>query len=405
MHFRCIAAGKAAVAMARGAASVLEERLRGGLIVAPTVERVAALESIAGGHPIPDSGSERGGRRALEIAASQAADEELLVLLSGGASALMAVPADGLPLADKQATTAQLLRAGADIHALNTVRKHVSAIKGGRLAQRGRGRVRTLVISDVVGDDLSVIASGPTVPDASTFADARGLLDRFGGAASYPRTVVAHLDRGARGEIGETPKPGDPRFADAVTRIIGSRRDAMRGAAAEASALGYHVVRLEDPVVGEARVAARSHLRAVLALASTAPRPTCVVSTGETTVTVRGSGKGGRNQEFALALASEVSQIHPGYAPDVFRMHSRYAPDVCPMLIGSVGTDGVDGPTDAAGALVDPTTSTRARARGLDPDAYLSDNNAYAFFDAIGDLIHTGPTGTNVGDLQIILLT
>ena len=403
--------------MAKGAASVLKDRLRGGLIVAPAPEAFGSFEVVAGGHPIPTAGSERGGRRALEIAASLASDEELLVLLSGGASALMAVPAEGLTLDDKQKTTAQLLRAGADIHALNTVRKHVSAIKGGRLAEYAGGRVRTLVISDVVGDDLSVIASGPTVPDASTFADARALIDRFGGPASFPASVVAHLDRGVRGDIAETPKPASPSAAVDV-RIVGSRRHAMLGAGGRAGSLGYHVHVVEEAVVGEAREAARSHWRGVGRVAARLPRPACIVSSGETTVTVRGEGRGGRNQEFALALAlvsdtrSSVSDTRPPVS-DTKSPVSDTRPSVSDtrssvsdtFIAASVGTDGIDGPTDAAGAIIAPTTLTRARAAGLDAAAYLQDNNAYAFFDALGDLIHTGPTGTNVGDLQVILLT
>ena len=372
--------------MAKAAASVLRDRLRSGLIVAPSADAFGTFESIAGGHPVPDQGSERAGRRALEIAGGLAPDETLLVLLSGGASALMAVPAEGVSLEDKRRTTTQLLRAGADIHALNTVRKHLSAIKGGWLASRAAGRVRTYVISDVVGDDVSVIASGPTVPDASTFADARQLLDRFGGAPAYPAPVVERLDRGSRGEIPETPKPVYPHLVRSDVHVIGSRGGAMFGAAAKAVALGYHVVRLEAPIVGEARDAAAAYLDGIAATARDHPRPLCVVSSGETTVTVTGHGKGGRNQEFALAAATAL--------PD---LGDRTA-------LASLGTDGVDGPTDAAGAIVDSTTLPRARAATLASDRFLRDNNAYAFFEALGDLIHTGPTGTNVGDLQVILL-
>jgi glycerate 2-kinase len=370
--------------MAKAAASVLKHRLRSGLVVAPTAERFGAFEAIAGGHPIPDDGSERAGRRALAIAESLQADEALLVLLSGGASALMAVPADGVSLDDKRQTTAQLLRAGADIHALNTVRKHLSAIKGGWLAKRAAGHVRTYVISDVVGDDVSVIASGPTVPDESTFADARRLLDRYGGAASYPSAVVARLDAGARGDVPETPKPAYPSLVRSTTRVIGNRRHAMLGAGGRAGARDYHVACIEEAVVGEARTAAIAHVRAVLARAESVPRPACFISTGETTVRVTGNGTGGRNQEFALAAAME--------------------PIPSPFILASVGTDGIDGPTDAAGAIVDSTSLARARAAGLDPNRFLSDNNSYAFFDALGDLIRTGPTGTNVGDLQLLLL-
>ena len=373
--------------MAAAAAQRLGSRIRAGLVGASTPAPVPrGLELLVGGHPIPTAESERAGRLALELAGGLEADERLLVLLSGGASALMAVPADGITLEDKRATTDRLLRAGADIHALNTVRKHLSAIKGGWLAARAGGACDALAISDVVGDDPSFIASGPTVADASRFDAALAVLERFGGEGAFPAAVVARLRQGRDGAAHETPKEGDPRLANARTTVIGSRRNAMAGAIAKAGALGYHAVRLDDPVIGEARTAATSHLRAVLARAVGLARPTCIVSTGETTVTVTGRGKGGRNQEFALAAADLLSQVGG------------------PAVVGSVGTDGIDGPTDAAGALADSTTTARAAAAALLPARYLSDNNAYAFFDALGDLIHTGPTGTNVGDLQVILL-
>jgi glycerate 2-kinase len=362
--------------------------LLGGVVVGPTEESqpVARLEYVVGGHPVPTQGSEQGGRRALAYAAALTADDSLLVLLSGGASSLMAVPADGLTLEDKGRTTATLLRAGADIHALNTVRKHLSAVKGGQLAAATRAACTVLVISDVVGDDLSVIASGPTVADGSRFADALDVLRRFGGTDQFPPPVVARLVDGAHGRIRETPKPGDSRLARVDATIIGSRRDAMDGAVAQAAARGYRVVRIDDPVVGEARVAAKAHMRAVLALARDIQRPLCVVSSGETTVHVTGSGKGGRNQEFVLAGAELLDQLE------------------VPGSLASVGTDGVDGPTDAAGAYADSSTINRALAEGRPPDRYLSNNDTYAFFEALGDLIHTGPTGTNVGDLQLFLL-
>ena len=372
--------------MATGASAVLADRLRSGVIISPADERIARFESIRGGHPIPDAGSERAGRRALALAESLRDGETLLVLLSGGASALMAVPADGITLADKQRTTAQLLRAGADIYALNTIRKHLSAIKGGWLAGRAAGRVRTYVISDVVGDDLSVIASGPTVFDASTFEDARRLIDRFGGAGAFPAPVVERLDRGVRGEIRDTPKAVAGSGVRPAIDVIGSRRNATAGAAARAAALGYEVVRIDDAIVGEAREAAAAHVRAVLARAADVRRPSCVVSSGETTVRVTGSGRGGRNQEFALAGAQPLA--HAGGD----------------AILASVGTDGVDGPTDAAGAIADATTLERAARANLHAAHFLDDNNSYAFFDALGDLIRTGPTGTNVGDLQVILL-
>jgi hydroxypyruvate reductase len=373
--------------MAAAAARRFASRVRSGLVVASTPATVpAGFELIVGGHPIPTAESERGGRCALAVAGSLAADERLLLLLSGGASALMAVPAEGITLDDKRATTERLLRAGADIHALNTVRKHLSAIKGGWLAARAAGMCDTLVISDVVGDDPSFIASGPTVADSSRFLDALDVIRRFGGEAAYPSAVTRHLQRGIAGEVPETPKAEDARLVRAVTSVIGSRRDAMAGALVKAGGLGYDLLRLEDPVVGEARTTAVAHLRAVLARAAGLRRPACIVSSGETTVHVTGQGKGGRNQEFALAAAVVLS------ATGVIAA-------VC-----SVGTDGIDGPTDAAGALVDSTTLDRAAAAGLVPARCLQNNDAYSFFDGLGDLIHTGPTGTNVGDLQVILL-
>jgi len=386
---RVLAAGKAAPAMAAAAARRLGPNVRAGLVIASERATVpAGFELVVGGHPLPTAASETAGRKAVALAESTADDDTLLVLISGGASALMALPADGVTLDDKRATTQQLLRAGADIYALNTVRKHLSAIKGGWLAAGARGACHALAISDVVGDDLSVIASGPTVADASRFEDALAVIQQFGGDGAYPAAVVSRLHAGAAGAAAETPKPCDPRLASTRTSVIGSRRDAMEGAATEAESLGYHVLRLDDAVVGEARTAAVSHLGAVLARAAGVGRPACIVSSGETTVRVTGGGKGGRNQEFALAVAMALEGAGLRTA----------------IVLASVGTDGIDGPTDAAGAIADSTTIERAHRAGLTPGHALSDNNAYAFFEALGDLIHTGPTGTNVGDLQVILL-
>jgi hydroxypyruvate reductase len=293
----------------------------------------------------------------------------------------MAMPADGLTLEHKQDTVRVLLNAGADIHALNTVRKHLSAIKGGRLAAATRGQVMTLAVSDVVGDDLSIIASGPTVPDPSTFADALAVLRAHEATHRVPPAVVRHLERGAAGEIAETPKPGDARFTRTFARVIGGRQSAVDGARAAAQALGYRVHLIDEPIVGEARLAGP----ALIGRVGRADHPRCVIAAGETTVHVTGSGKGGRNQEVALAML-----------PHLDALGDR-------VVAASVGTDGIDGPTDAAGAIVDTTSAARAAAAGLDRASYLTDNNAYAYFDRLDDLIRTGPTGTNVGDLQIIL--
>jgi glycerate 2-kinase len=382
-----VAAGKAAAAMAHAAETAIGGLIADGLVVAPDVSSGAAslLRWHAGAHPIPNAHSERAGRRAIEIAAGVGAGEQLLVLLSGGASALMAVPADGVTLDDKAQTTSRLLREGADIQALNTVRKYLSAVKGGALAAAARGMTLTLAISDVVGDDLSVIASGPTVPDVTTFQDALDVIGRFGGAAAFPPSVTARLRRGAAGEIPETPKPGDPRLARATAHGIGSRHDAMGGAAAAAGTLGYEVIVVTEPVTGEAASAARDHAAAQIERVRGRDGKVCVISSGETVVHVKGNGRGGRNQEFALGLAAVLADQERGAAA------------------ASLGTDGVDGPTDAAGAIAETTTLTRAAAAGADYRAFLRQNDSNTFFALLGDLIHTGPTGTNVGDLQIML--
>jgi hydroxypyruvate reductase len=337
----------------------------------------------AASHPVPDERSETAGRAALALAARVAPHERLVVLLSGGASALMAVPAPGLTLAHKQDVTARLLARGADITALNTVRKHLSAIKGGRLAAECGGELMAWALSDVVGDDLSVIASGPTVPDATTLLDARQVLQRFGPIVDYPGPVRAHLERAE--PSAETPKAGDPVFDRAETTVIGSARLSLDGAAGAARERGYRVMIRQTPVVGEARDAAREHAEWLIGLPElpNPAQPICILSSGETTVTVKGRGRGGRNQEFALALAPWLSRG--------------------PLVAASVGTDGVDGPTDAAGAYVDGTTIPRANDLGLDWRVALDANDAWTFFASLGDLIRTGPTGTNVGDVQVVL--
>ena len=387
-----IAAGKAASAMLTAFAAETDVKVRTMLGVGPLgTATEAALPRGAvwcdAGHPLPDSGSVDGARRALEIATNAGEDDVVVVLLSGGGSALMAMPAPGISLEAKQQTAKTLMAQSADIYELNTVRKHLSGIKGGRLAAASRGRVVTLAVSDVVGDDLSVIASGPTVPDESTFADALRVLSARGGLTVYPAEVVSHIQRGVAGDIPESPKRSDARLTRASAHVIGPQRGAIEGARQAADALGYHVHIVQEPVTGEARVTARSHLAMIAESLASLPRPLCVISSGETTVTVVGHGKGGRNQEFALAMAPLLQTVGSS------------------VVATSIGTDGIDGPTDAAGAVVDPTTLRRAEAQGLAPSqTFLDNNNAYEFFDRLGDLIHTGPTNTNVGDLQIILI-
>jgi hydroxypyruvate reductase len=375
--------------MANAASAAFGSRIRSGIVISPTsVPAPPAFRLILAEHPEPGSGSLAAGHQALDMARMVPASDRLLVLLSGGASALMAVPATGITLEDKRRTTTLLLHSGADIRAINTVRKHISAIKGGRLAVATPGECRTLVVSDVVGDDLSFIGSGPTVADESTFADARHVLERFGGVTEYPESVVAYLEAGIRGERPETPKPGDPRLDRSSAAVIGSRLNAMHGAAAEARSRRYNVVVIEKPVVGESRVTGPALVAEMLTRARSLPPPVCMIAGGETTVTVTGSGHGGRNQELALASAQALADANAA------------------AIFASAGTDGVDGPTDAAGAIVDSSTVSRAAALGLPRiESYLRNNDAYAFFDRLGDLIRTGPTGTNVDDLQVLLFS
>ena len=363
-----IAAGKASVRMARGLAAVVN--LADGIVVAPD-HGEAPLPLIIGGHPIPNEGSAAGARRALELAAAAGPDDVVVCLISGGASALLGAPARGLNLEDLIEANRALLESGADIAEMNTVRKHLSAIKGGWLAAAaGRSRLITLVLSDVVGDPVDVIASGPTVPDPTTFEDALAIVGRHGIFDRLSGRVLGHLERGRRGLVEETPK--QPHLRHEVV-IVGS------GAiAAEAAANFLHSQQVPSRIVstrhmGEAREAA------VAALSIESYGDEVLVFAGETTVTVRGSGRGGRNQEAALAAALEV--------------------DGQPVTFLAGGTDGIDGPTDAAGGIVDGGTIRRGLAANFDPYAALADNDTYPFLAAAGDLIVTGPTGTNVADL------
>ncbi len=279
------------------------------------------------------------------------------------------------------------MAAGAAITELNAVRKHLSAVKGGRLAATCRGQVVTLAISDVVGDDLSVIGSGPGVADASTWSDVRAALHAFGGATGHDAVVLELAEAGCAGAIPETPKAGDPAMAGARAHVIGGRREAMAGAAEAARGLGYEVVVDAAPIVGEARDAAEHWWQAVAAPAVAGGRRLALITSGETTVRVIGRGRGGRNQEFALAAAAPLATL------------------TRPAVLVSIGTDGIDGPTDAAGAIVDPTSLARARRAALDPEAALATNDSYPFFAALGDLLRPGPTDTNVGDLQVLLVS
>ena len=373
--------------MAGAMSELLGDRVRGCAVAAPRAGRTLPRRDwvvFEAGHPLPNEASVAAACHALEMA-RRMSDGWLVVLLSGGASAMLAAPAPPLTLDEKMRATDVLLRAGLPIDRLNCVRKHLSGVKGGRLAAAA-ARSLTLAISDVhapVPDDPSVIGSGPTVPDETTFVDA---LDVVAGIDGFPEGALQHLKRGAAGALPETVKPSDARLAEAHYAVIGGRHTAMTAAAASASALGYMVEVLADPIVGEAREAALDFVHRAHAIARNAERPLCVVASGETTVRVVGSGVGGRNQEFALAATPFVAGIGRG------------------AVLAAAGTDGVDGPTDAAGAMVDSSTLERAQRAGLDWQTPLRNNDAYRFFEPLGDLIRWGPTGTNVGDLQVMLI-
>lgn len=382
-----IAVGKAAAAMAAAFFKVPHLAIHSALAVGTHAhaDLPAAVEWLESSHPFPDARSQRAGERAIAIAQRAHSGEVLVILLSGGASALMAAPIDGLTLADKIATTKLMMEAGADIHALNTVRRHLSKVKGGRLAAACLGTTITLAISDVVGDDLNAIGSGPGAPDATTWADAAAALERFGGDLhlSEVRHVIA---RGVAGDIPDTPKPGSSALKRAQAAVIGSRADAMEGAKQAALARGYHTVVIANAVVGEAREVAPRWLARAMELTRDLRRPACVISGGETTVRVTGKGRGGRNLEFALAVAESMASPTP-------------------MALASIGTDGIDGSSGVAGAIVDSSTMVRASALGLDrPGSYLAANDSLAFFAALDDVVRLGRTDTNVGDLQVLLI-
>jgi hydroxypyruvate reductase len=389
-RLRVVAVGKAACRMARAAAAALPPGVCGGPGLAVTSreseEAVAGFRVLVSGHPIPDAAGVRAAREVEAAVSGAAPGDGLLVLLSGGGSALLPAPAEGLTLEEKIAVTRLLLASGADIREINTVRKHLSRLKGGGLARRAQpAAVEALILSDVIGDDLSTIASGPTAPDPTTFADAVAILERRGVWERAPEAVRRRLERGARGEIEETPEAGDPAFARVVNRIIGSNSLSVEAALRSAVELGYGAAVATRALTGEARVAAALLARAPLPAPGSAGA--AVLAGGETTVTMRGTGRGGRNQELALAFALEAERL------------GRDGP----WAFLSAGTDGIDGPTDAAGAIVDAGTLARGRERGLDPAAALAANDSYAFLDAAGHLLRTGATGTNVADLQVLL--
>jgi len=386
-----VGAGKAGAPMARALEDLLGDRISDGVIVVKEghslpLQYVRIHEA---GHPVPDERGIRGAEDILSLVSTAGERDLVLCVISGGGSALLVAPAEGVSLEDKQEVTRLLLACGADIHEINTVRKHLSRAKGGWLARFAHpATVVTLILSDVIGDDLNVIGSGPTVPDPSTFADAEGVFKKYDIWQRVPSSVKERIQQGLKGDLQDTPKPGDIAFQRCCSELVGTNIQALIAASKEAERQGYRPLILSSTVEGEAREV----VKVLTAIAKEArssqnplPPPACILCGGETTVTLQGDGKGGRNQEFVLAAALIIDGMEN-------------------VVVLSAGTDGTDGPTDAAGAIADGTTVTRARAKGLDPLKYLRRNDAYHFLQTLGDLVITGPTRTNVMDVYMVLV-
>ena len=387
-----IAAGKAAGPMAAGFMAVLGDKVDEGIVTCRPGENPAAdrLTAVPAAHPLPDAESVRAGREAARLAGKAGENDAVFLLVSGGASATLCLPAPGVRLEDKRFVTERLLKAGADIRELNAVRKHLSLVKGGLLARAAwPATVISLVISDVIGNDLEVIASGPAHRDSSTFRDAEGVLRKFGLWEAVPAPVRDRLSAGGRGEAEETLKEGDRALARISTFVIGDIGTALRAAQAKARELGFDALILTDSDSGEAGTAAKNYaafLEGLFCSRKAPGIPLCFLAGGEVTVTVKGKGLGGRNTEFVLAALVAMPRSARGW------------------LILSLGTDGRDGPTDAAGAWADPSLWSAARAERLDPRTFLADNDSYSFFKRTGRLIVTGPTATNVMDLRVFIM-
>ena len=383
-----IAVGKAAPAMTMALLQRPEVAVASALVIGThrAADLPESVEWCEAGHPYPDERSLEAGRHARARVSTLSSSEHLLLLVSGGASALMAAPIPGVSLEDKQAATRALMLQGADIHELNALRRHLSAVKGGRLAEVCRAPVTTCALSDVVGDDLHVIGSGPGMPDPTSWHDVAAVLMRRQVWPLMPPAVARAVEDGVAGRIPDTPKPGDPAVAHTRGAVVGRAADAVESAAAAARAAGYSTVILPERVTGEARQSARQWWATACAAARAQGGRVCVLSSGETTVTVTGTGRGGRNLEFVLALVEAISD-HPG------------------ALVASLGTDGVDGSSGVAGAWADSATRAHAAARGLQaPEHYLAQNDSLRFFEPLSQVIRTGPTDTNVGDVQLLLV-
>ncbi len=386
-----VGGGKAGATMAAAVEEVLGARVSGG-VVNVKYGHLAATSSVKireAGHPFPDQQGLEGTREMVDLLGAAGPNDLVIAVISGGGSALIDLPAGQIELEDMRRLTDALLRSGATINEINTIRKHLSQVKGGGLARiASPATMIVLLLSDVVGNPLDVIASGPTVPDPTTFGDAWAVLERHGLTGSVPAPIVERLQAGLRGDVPETPKEGDEIFARVQNVVVASNELAAEAAAAEARRLGFNALILSTFVEGEAREVAKvfaAVAREIAAHSRPVARPACVIAGGETTVTVRGDGKGGRNQEMALSAALKIAGL-----PDV--------------LIVASATDGSDGPTDATGALVDGSTVPRALSEGMSPGEYLARNDAYTFLERLGDLIKTGPTNTNVNDLTLVFV-
>jgi len=385
-----LGAGKACADMALSVEGILGDKITESVVSVPYGfgSKASYVRVLEASHPEPDQNSLNNATEILNLAEEADEGDLVICVISGGGSSLLLAPPDGIPLADIVVMNSELLRSGADIREVNTIRKHVSKIKGGRLALKiFPAALVTLIVSDVVGDELSSIASGPTVPDNTTYGDCLNIIEKYGLERHFPQSIMQHTLRGDRGLVDENPREGDAAFRNSYSLVIANNSTSLKAISGRAEGMGYEVVSLSSTVAGDTQDAAQTHARLareILTEKDPVGPPACIVSGGETTVRVTGGGKGGRNQQFVLSAALEI--------------------DGLPVSVLSLGTDGIDGSTDAAGAVCDGNTVIRARQSGLDPVSYLRRNDSYSFFERLGDLVVTGPTGTNVMDIHIVMV-
>jgi len=386
-----VGGGKASGSMAEALEQILGNRITSGVVNVPhgSKNKTSIIELHSASHPVPDDAGVQGTRRMLEIADKAENNDLVICLISGGGSSLMPLPRGNIPLADKRKITNDLLKSGATINEINTVRKHISDFKGGWLAKKAYpATILNLILSDVVGDPLDFIASGPTVPDSTTFSDAVDVLRKHSLWSKAPASIRKVLSDGAKGLIPETPKADDQSFKKVYNVVVGNNRSSSLAACEELKSEGLNTLLLTATLEGEARhvgIMLGSIAREVSASGNPVPKPAGIVAGGETTVTVTGKGRGGRNQEIPLAAALKVKGLDGA-------------------VVASLSTDGIDGPTDAAGAIADGKTVDRAFKMGLTPERFLAENDSYHLFQKLGDLIFTGPTGTNVNDISAIVV-